>query len=132
MSRGADLFVICKNPDCQSEVSPYVTECPYCGTRLRKRAPKLEKGGRAPAPRRGAAPMPRRLRNDEIPGIRGESRPYATAAVVVATGAVWIAWRGGFVNVFDLSLDGPLHGDYWRLLGTQFTYNNGVHPFGAP
>ena len=49
---GPDLFVICKN--CQSEVSPYITECPYCGSRLRKRAPKLDRGGpphRAQAPR---------------------------------------------------------------------------------
>jgi len=38
-----ELFVICTN--CGSEVSPYVTECPYCGTRLRKRAPKLERRG---------------------------------------------------------------------------------------
>ena len=131
MSRGADLFVVCKNPDCQSEVSPYVTECPYCGTRLRKRAPKLEKGGGAPAARRGPGPMLGRLRSDEIPGIRGESRPYVTSAVVVATMAVWIAWRGGFVNLFDLPLDGPLHGDAWRLLTTQFTYENGVYQFGA-
>ena len=36
---GPDLFVICKN--CGSEVSPYITEFPYCGNRLRKRAPKL-------------------------------------------------------------------------------------------
>ena len=45
-----DLFVVCKN--CQAEVSPYVTECPYCGTRLRKRAPKIE---RPDAPPRQAA-----------------------------------------------------------------------------
>ena len=38
-----ELRVICKN--CGSEVSPYVTECPYCGARLRKRAPKLERRG---------------------------------------------------------------------------------------
>lgn len=36
-----ELFVIC--PNCGSEVSPYVTECPYCGNRLRKRAPDLKK-----------------------------------------------------------------------------------------
>ena len=48
-----ELSVICKN--CGSEVSPYVTECPYCGARLRKRAPKLERRGDAP---RGAAPAP--------------------------------------------------------------------------
>ena len=38
-----ELSVVCRN--CGSEVSPYVTECPYCGTRLRKRAPKLEREG---------------------------------------------------------------------------------------
>lgn len=36
-----ELFVVCNN--CGSEVSPYVTECPYCGKRLRKRAPDLKK-----------------------------------------------------------------------------------------
>ena len=41
--RSVDLNVICKN--CGSEVSPYITECPYCGQRLRKRAPKLKPDG---------------------------------------------------------------------------------------
>ena len=69
-----DLFVVCKN--CGSEVSPYITECPYCGTRLRKRAPKLERGGE----RQGAeapAPAPHVARAacepGEIPGIRGRA-----------------------------------------------------------
>ncbi len=43
-----DLFVVCKN--CQAEVSPYITECPYCGTRLRKRAPKIDRPDAAPKP----------------------------------------------------------------------------------
>ena len=59
-----ELSVICKN--CGSEVSPYVTECPYCGARLRKRAPKLERRGDAlEAKPRGAgrpAAAPPRLR----------------------------------------------------------------------
>ena len=38
-----ELSVVCRN--CGSEVSPYVTECPYCGQRLRKRAPKLQREG---------------------------------------------------------------------------------------
>ena len=48
-----DLFVVCKN--CQAEVSPYITECPYCGTRLRKRAPKIDRPdapAKAPEPER--------------------------------------------------------------------------------
>src|SRR5215211_1348738 len=73
MSSGADLFVVCKT--CGSEVSAFVTECPYCGTRLRKRAPKLDRAG-APQrrPRRPALPRLRRdrprlgrLRPDEMP-----------------------------------------------------------------
>ena len=40
---GPELSVVCRN--CGSEVSPYVTECPYCGTRIRKRAPRLEREG---------------------------------------------------------------------------------------
>ena len=47
-----ELSVICKN--CGSEVSPYVTECPYCGARLRKRAPKLERRGDALEAKRAA------------------------------------------------------------------------------
>ena len=41
MAQTPDLFVVCKN--CGNEVSPYITECPYCGTRLRKRAPRIER-----------------------------------------------------------------------------------------
>ena len=81
---GPDLFVICKN--CGSEVSPYITECPYCGNRLRKRAPKLDRDGRVAEKRRKRrtpAPSLPRLRRGEIPGIRPESRPYATIVLVV-------------------------------------------------
>ena len=53
MTPGADLFVVCKQ--CGSEVSPYVTECPYCGTRLRRRAPKLPRVNAASTARPGAA-----------------------------------------------------------------------------
>ena len=53
MSSGADLFVVCKQ--CGSEVSPYITECPYCGHRLRRRAPDLprEKDAGSARPRAG-------------------------------------------------------------------------------
>ena len=75
-----------------SEVSPYITECPYCGTRLRKRAPKIERDGRVSDKdrrprRRPAAPRLAKLRAGEIPGMRGErtGRPWAT---IVARRAV--------------------------------------------
>src|SRR6201985_186458 len=76
-----ELSVICKN--CGSEVSPYVTECPYCGTRLRKRAPKLERRGdglEALKPRRRR--RPRLLRRGTAAAIAAD-RPYATAAAIL-------------------------------------------------
>ena len=72
-----ELSVICKN--CGSEVSPYVTECPYCGARLRKRAPKLERRGDALEAQRPRRRPPRRLRRP-APGRRsaptGPTRPW--------------------------------------------------------
>ena len=67
--------MICKS--CGSEVSPYITECPYCGNRLRKRAPKLDRDGRvaeAPPPPSAdsVAAAPAR---GEIPGIRAGVAP---------------------------------------------------------
>src|SRR5215218_8797032 len=78
-----ELSVICKN--CGSEVSPYVTECPYCGTRLRKRAPKLERRGdalEAQRPRRRRRP---RLRRSRGTGTARPFRPYATLTAILAS-----------------------------------------------
>ena len=126
MSR-ADLFVVCKNPECGAEVSPYVTECPYCGTRLQKRAPKLDKGLQ-PARRLRRMPTPSlgRLRPDEIPGIRPDSGPWATGAIVLATCVIWIATRAGYLHAYQLVAYGPVGGangsHWWTLLTAPFTY----------
>ena len=90
MSSGADLFVVCRQ--CGSEVSPYVTECPYCGHRLRRRAPKLprERGpSRSRSSRLRDGPL-QRLRSREGSGGLGV-RPYATIALVLGACGVWIA-----------------------------------------
>jgi membrane associated rhomboid family serine protease len=121
MSR-ADLFVVCKNPDCGAEVSPYVTECPYCGTRLQKRAPKLDKGLQpARRSRRVPAPSLGRLRPGEIPGIRADSRPYVTSAIIIATAAIWLATSSGWLTAGDLVVT-PFHSHWPRLLSAPFTY----------
>jgi membrane associated rhomboid family serine protease len=128
MSSGADLFVVCKQ--CGSHVSPYITECPYCGNRLRRRAPKLPREGHRGPGRRSRAPSSLgRLRAGEIPGIRGDARPYVTVALVVASCGVWVAWQGEWVNFFNLVVLPPLRGDWWRLITTQFTYDNAVYAF---
>jgi membrane associated rhomboid family serine protease len=123
MSSGADLFVVCKN--CQAEVSPYITECPYCGNRLRKRAPKLEKARRQ-AERRARSPRPKlaRLRKGEIPGIRVDRRPYATIALVLAAIGLSTAWKADAVQLDRLVVDGRLGDEWWRVLTAPFAYNN--------
>jgi membrane associated rhomboid family serine protease len=121
MASGPDLFVVCKS--CGSEVSPYITECPYCGTRLRKRAPKLDRGG-TPKPPRRARPRLAPLRRGEIPGIRPDRRPYATIALILASVVVTLVGRAGWDGVLDLVLAGPLDGDWWRPVTTLFVYGS--------
>lgn len=107
-------------------MSPYITECPYCGNRLRKRAPKLDRDGRIAERRRRRTPtasLPR-LRPNEIPGIRAESRPYATL-VLVALGLVGtLLWRTGLVNFTDVAVVGKPGTHWWRLITATFTYSN--------
>jgi membrane associated rhomboid family serine protease len=115
-----ELSVICKN--CGSEVSPYVTECPYCGTRLRKRAPKLERRGdalEAQRPRRRR----RRLRRPSF-ALNEIGRPYATITVILGSAIMLLVQKatgygllsfGGVVVPFQ-------NGDWWRYLTAPFAY----------
>jgi membrane associated rhomboid family serine protease len=107
-------------------VSPYITECPYCGNRLRKRAPKLDKLGRVAEKRRRIPPAPSlpRLRRGEIPGIRGESRPYATVALVVVGMAGYLVWRTAQVGLHDVAVEGKPEAHWWRLITAPFVYDN--------
>jgi hypothetical protein len=120
---GPDLFVICKS--CGSEVSPYITECPYCGNRLRKRAPKLDRDGRV-AERRLRAPKPAlpRLRAGEIPGIRAELRPYASMLLVLAGIAGCLVWRTSALSLDQIAIVGKPGHQWWRLVTAAFTYDN--------
>jgi membrane associated rhomboid family serine protease len=120
MASGPDLFVVCKS--CGSEVSPYITECPYCGTRLRKRAPKLDRGGVPKPPRQSRRPSLGRLRPGEIPGIRADRRPYATILLVVASLVVSLGARAGAWSLLDLALYQGVDNELWRSVTTLFVY----------
>ncbi|MEA2373576.1 MAG: hypothetical protein QOD53_39 [Thermoleophilaceae bacterium] len=120
----AELFVVCKN--CGSEVSPYVTECPYCGQRVRKRAPKLDRGAEPDtiSRRRRRSPTLPRLRRDEIPGIAPETRPYATIALVGAALATTLVWVAG-LSLYDVgAIEGPIGNQWWRLPASAFVHAN--------
>jgi membrane associated rhomboid family serine protease len=134
-SGGPDLFVICKH--CGSEVSPYITECPYCGSRLRKRAPKLDRDGRLAekerrrAKRRSPAPSLGPLRRGEIPGIRPDGRPYATIVLVAASLALFVLLRADVVQLLDVAIVGAPDGAWWRVLTAPFAYWNSGYAFVA-
>ena len=125
---GPDLFVICKS--CGAEVSPYITECPYCGNRLRKRAPKLDKVGRGGGERRRPpSPALPRLRRDEIPGIRAESHPYATLGLILLGLLGTILWRTTLGPPTDFIVLGKPGSDWWRVLTAPFIYDNTGYAF---
>jgi membrane associated rhomboid family serine protease len=117
-----ELSVICKN--CGSEVSPYVTECPYCGARLRKRAPRLERRGDAleAKPRRRAVARFLRRRAAR----RHEQRvwrPYATLAAIAASALVLLVQKATGSTLWEVGgLTVPLGGDWWRVLTAPFAY----------
>lgn len=118
-----ELSVVCKN--CGSEVSPYVTECPYCGARLRKRAPKLERRGgglEAKVGRQRAARIFRRR-----PRRHGAAawRPYATAAAILGPAALLLMQKasGNALTSFG-ALIVPFQGEMWRALTAPFAYTD--------
>jgi membrane associated rhomboid family serine protease len=116
-----DLFVVCKN--CGSEVSPYITECPYCGQRIRKRAPKIDRsGGEAQPKRRRRAKLPR-LRAEEIAGIAPDTRPYATLAVLVVCVAALLVYAAdpGFDPGYILI---PAQDEVWRWFVAPFLHGD--------
>jgi len=121
-------------------VSPYITECPYCGNRLRRRAPKLPRvaePGRAPRRRprvptllrrAGVSSRPRPVRSTYASSV-SDARPYATLALVALSCAAWIAIHAE-PSIYDhLAILGPLHGDWWRLFTNEFVYLKGLYAF---
>lgn len=139
MASSPELFVVCKN--CRSQVSPYITECPYCGQRLRKRAPKIERGGdgqpgKPKTPRRARSAKPRKpalspLRSGEIPGIRGDAlgKPKATIALVALGALFWLAAIPLEDERSPIAVN-PL-AEWWQILTAPFLQTNGWYQFAA-
>jgi membrane associated rhomboid family serine protease len=129
------LGIVCRS--CGEEVSPYVTECPYCGTRLRKRAPKLERHGDELTPRESRRARRRRRRaerRERMAGlaldVRGE-RPYAVIAAVLAGVVVILAQTASAEPLTDFgAIVGEVSSDeWWRYLAAPFAYTNAGYLF---
>jgi membrane associated rhomboid family serine protease len=122
-----ELSVVCRS--CGSEVSPYVTECPYCGTRLRKRAPKLERHGDELKARESRRDRRRRRATARRGGRRSLAiearRPYVTAAAILIPAILVVVERATNLTVYDLgAIVGPVAGDSWRYLAAPFVYDD--------
>src|SRR4051812_1518973 len=120
MSSGPDLYLVCKS--CGAEVSPYITECPYCGTRIQKRAPKLDRGGVPRAGRKARSrPQLPRLRPGEIPGIRADRRLWAAWLLVLAPVLVTVGIKSGILDINSFQL-GAGQDEWWRSFTTLLAY----------
>jgi membrane associated rhomboid family serine protease len=123
-----ELSVVCSN--CGEEVSPYVTECPYCGTRLRKRAPKLERRGDELAPResrrgrRRRERAERRERRTDAREMFGDGDlPYVTITAILASALVVLIHRAGILSLLDLGvIVGDVGDQWWRYLAAPWVY----------
>ena len=113
-----ELSVVCRS--CGEEVSPYVTECPYCGTRLRKRAPKLELRGDELTPRQSRRARRRMARAQRAERLN--ERPYAViAAIAIPAVLLLVRVASPALDTFDLGgIVGPVGGDWWRYLAAPF------------
>jgi membrane associated rhomboid family serine protease len=109
-------------------VSPYVTECPYCGTRLRKRAPKLERHGdeltaretRRDRRRRKAAMKEPRQRS-----VYDVDRPWVTIGAIAIPAVAVIVQRAAELSVFDMgAIVGAVGSDPWRYFAAPFVYDD--------
>jgi membrane associated rhomboid family serine protease len=129
-----ELSVVCKS--CGSEVSPYVTECPYCGHRLRKRAPDLEREGDEIKVREGRREKRRRQRRERAlerqltasPKRRrfeAGDRPVATIGVLLVAATLMIVMRAVPLSLAEAgAIVGPVGSEVWRYLTAPFVYED--------
>jgi membrane associated rhomboid family serine protease len=92
---------------------------------LRKRAPRLGKGGTPRGSRRRERPRLTRLKPGEIPGVRADRRPYATLTLVLISIVASLAFRAGVVDqrhLIDVVALPPHDGQYWQLVTQLFLY----------
>ena len=115
-----ELQVVCRS--CGSEVSPFVTECPYCGARLRKRAPELERTDEGLEARPTRRQRLRGLR-PRLPRYTG--RPWASLLLVAVP--VVMLLTGTLVGRSEIEMGAlgvPSEAEWWRVLAAPFVYGD--------
>lgn len=118
---------------CGAEVSAFITECPYCGARLRDRAPELERRGDEIAPlefpEQPAQANVQRIRRRWSPRLPHASsgRPWATIlAIAISVSLLLVAIAGDLEATSIGGIAGPveLPAEWWRYLSAPFVYDD--------
>lgn len=115
-----ELQVVCRS--CGSEVSPFVTECPYCGARLRKRAPELERTeeGLEARPTRRQRLLGLRPRLPQYTG-----RPRASLLLVAIPAVMLVTGTLLGRNEIEMGALGvPSEAEWWRFISAPFVYGD--------
>jgi len=121
-----DLSVVC--PSCAERVSPYITECPYCGKRVRKRAPKL--GSREDPANKAAKREKRRRRAPARPKFNTSSgRLLVVPGLLIGAVTLTILVRSHAIQVATLVLVGPISNDWPKLVSSPFVHLNLAYAF---
>ncbi len=122
-----ELTVVCRS--CGSEVSPYVTECPYCGHRLRKRAPKLEREGDEIRVHESRRDKRRRLRAERAAersiSFDFAARPVATMVTLLIGALLIVLGRAVPLDLTEIgAIVGPAGDEPWRYVTAPFAYDD--------
>lgn len=114
-----------------------MTECPYCGTRLRKRAPKLTRGEEGLTPLESRRDRRRRKRRERAAGrasgradraertrafgeTRLSDRPVTTIGLIVVPAIVLLVNTAATVDTGAIA--GPVGTEWWRYLTAPFAF----------
>lgn len=125
-------------PTCGAPVSPFVTECPFCGTDVRRRARftaarlRLRRRLKGLSPKRLGRQSLAERRESPFPRGRGRSAPRLDPSTPYAVGILLIANLFAYL-VFDargdlisdpgaLSVPAVKDGEFWRLITFQFLH----------
>ena len=111
-----------------------MTECPYCGTRLRKRAPQLERVGDELTAKESKRQKRNRRRQEaaaeRAARVRVGERPYVTAAAILLPAILLIVQTAAGLDVQQVgAIIGALDGDWWRYLTAPWVFDDAGYLF---
>ncbi len=65
------------------------------------------------------------------PGRWAAPRPYATIVLVAAGCGAWVVWHAEPQIYLHMAIIGPIQGEWWKLLTSEFVYVSGLYAFVA-